>query len=402
MNLPNRSPAITSIDLSLAAPPAIPAINSEAATHADFSHVRYAQCWEDADVLLEALDIKPGDDCLSIGSAGDNALAMLTRDPGRVVVIDLNPSQLACLELRVAAYRELDHAGLLELIGSRPSERRGALYRRCRSQLTAAVRAFWDAQPDEVAAGIGGAGKFERYFATFRDRVLPWVHSREKRERLLRGGSRKEREAFYDDEWDTWRWQLMFRVFFSRFVMGRMGRDPSFFRYVEGSVAERILTRARHALTVLNPAENPYLEWILTGRHGAALPLALRPENFEAIRRNLDRIEWHCRSLESYLDTVKEGTFDRFNLSDIFEYISEENYHRLLERVIRAGGNGARLAYWNTLVERHRPDSLAEGLRSLDTLSRSLHLRDKAFFYNAFIVEEIFSPRNPSRPIPVK
>ncbi len=76
---------------------------SEAATRADFSLIRYAQCWEDADILLEALAIKPGDDCLSIGSAGDNALALLSRRPGRVVVIDLNPSQLACLELRVAA-----------------------------------------------------------------------------------------------------------------------------------------------------------------------------------------------------------------------------------------------------------------------------------------------------------
>ena len=29
----------------------------------------------------------------------------------------------------------------------------------------------------------------------------------------------------------------MFRMFFSRTVMGRFGRDPSFFRYVEGDVA---------------------------------------------------------------------------------------------------------------------------------------------------------------------
>src|SRR6185369_9655062 len=143
---------------------------------------------------------------------------------------------------------------LLELIGSRPSQRRDALYRRCRSQLSVPVRAFWDAQPDEIARGIGGAGKFERYFATFRNRVLPLVHSRRQVERLLRGGTREEREAFYNDEWDTWRWQAMFRLFFSRFVMGRMGRDPSFFRYVEGSVAQRILTRGRHALTALDPA----------------------------------------------------------------------------------------------------------------------------------------------------
>jgi S-adenosylmethionine-diacylglycerol 3-amino-3-carboxypropyl transferase len=362
---------------------------SEVAQRADFSLIRYAQVWEDADILLEGLDVQPGDTCLSIASAGDNALALLARRPRRVVAVDMNPAQLACLELRVAAYRELDHPGLLELIGSVPGGRRAALYRRCRSGLSAAAREFWDARPESIEQGIGAAGKFERYFETFRRRVLPWVHSRDRVWELLGGGTEEEREAFYDGDWNTWRWQLMFRLFFSRAVMGRMGRDPSFFKYVEGSVAVRILGRARHALTALNPAENPYLQWILTGRHTTALPFALRPENFEVIRTNLHRLEWHCTSLEAFLASSDPGTFDAFNLSDIFEYISVENYHRLLDQVIRSGRTGARLAYWNMLADRRRPESMADRLRSLDELGRSLLAQDKAFFYSAFVVEEV-------------
>ena len=70
-----------------------------------------------------------------IASAGDNALAMLTCRPGRVVAIDLSLAQLHALALRVAAYRVLEHAELLELVGSRPSRRRPALYARCRQAL---------------------------------------------------------------------------------------------------------------------------------------------------------------------------------------------------------------------------------------------------------------------------
>src|SRR5438067_13593140 len=120
-------------------------MGSEVAARADFSGIRYAQCWEDADVLLAGLDVQPGDVCLSMASAGDNSLALLTRSPRRVVAIDLNPAQLACLALRVAAYRELTHPELLELIGSTPSKRREALYRRCRPALATDARAFWDA-----------------------------------------------------------------------------------------------------------------------------------------------------------------------------------------------------------------------------------------------------------------
>src|SRR5216684_1368819 len=77
-------------------------MGSEVAARADFSGIRYAQCWEDADILLEGLDIQPGDICLAIASAGDNALAMLSRAPQRVIALDLSPAQLACVELRVA------------------------------------------------------------------------------------------------------------------------------------------------------------------------------------------------------------------------------------------------------------------------------------------------------------
>ena len=364
-------------------------MRSEAAGHADFSLMRYAQCWEDADILLEALDVQPGHVCLSIASAGDNALALLSRSPARVVALDLSPAELAALELRVAAYRELSHAELLVLVGSTPGDGREGLYRRCHRLLSERARKFWDAHPEEIARGIGGAGKFERYFALFRNRVLPLVHRRARVERLLAGGSREERLGFYEREWNTWRWRLLFQVFFSRLVMGRMGRDPSFFKYVEGSVAQRILQRTRHALTELDPAENPYAQWILTGRHTTALPFALRPENFETIRKHLDRLEWRCQSIEQFLETFDNALIDGFNLSDIFEYMSQENYHHLLEKLVRSGRRGARLVYWNMLAERRRPDSMSAVLRPLSELACRLHAQDKAFFYNALVVEEI-------------
>ena len=365
----------------------INAMKSEVAKRADFSDIRYAQCWEDADVLIKALDIQSGHVCLSIASAGDNTLAMLARAPERVIAIDLSTAQLACLELRVAAYRELNHGELLELIGSHPSARRAALYRRCRKLLSSDARNFWDGRSNEIEGGIGGAGKFERYFACFRERVLPLAHSHQRVARLLTG-SPVDREAFYESEWNTWLWRALFKIFFSRAVMGRLGRDPRFFQHVEGGVAERILARTRHALTALDPRDNPYIQWILTGRHTSALPYALRVENFEAIRANLRRLEWRRQSLEEFLSERGGIAVDRFNLSDIFEYVSREHYWRMLELLLGASRGGARLAYWNMLAERRRPETMAGSLRPLESLAARLHAEDKAFFYSAFIIEE--------------
>jgi S-adenosylmethionine-diacylglycerol 3-amino-3-carboxypropyl transferase len=171
--------------------------------------------------------------------------------------------------------------------------------------------------------------------------------------------------------------------------MGRMGRDPSFFAYVEGDVGTRILERAKHAVTELDPAANPYLQWIMKGRHTTALPLALRPEHFGTIRANLDRLEWRCQSVEDFLNEQGPRSIDRFNLSDIFEYMSPENFHRLLAHLAASGRPGGRLAYWNMLAPRSRPDSMANVLRPLNDLSARLHLQDKAFFYSRFVVEEV-------------
>lgn len=364
-------------------------MGSEVAGKADFTGIRYAQCWEDADILLEALDIRPDDVCLSIASAGDNALAMLSKGPKQVVALDLSPAQLACLELRVAGYSEFQHSELLELVGSRPSTRRPLLYDRCKKHLSQAARDFWDARQAEIERGIGSLGKFEHYFELFRNRVLPLVHSRKRVDRLLRGGSPAEREAFFQGKWNSWRWRLLFKMFFSRFVMGRLGRDPSFFQYVEGSVSDRILSRTQHALTKLDPADNPYLQWILAGSHTTALPYALRLENFEAIRANLNRLDWRCLSVEDYLANVAPKSISKFNLSDIFEYMSPAAYETLLGKLVESGRVGGRLAYWNMLAPRSRQATMADRLEPKTELAARLHLEDKAFFYSRFVVEEI-------------
>jgi S-adenosylmethionine:diacylglycerol 3-amino-3-carboxypropyl transferase len=364
-------------------------VPSEAATAADFTIIRYAQVWEDADILLEALDIRPEDECLSIASAGDNALAMLARGPRRVIALDMNPSQLACLELRVAAFRRLDYPEILELIGSRVSKRRIKLYQAIRLALSGRVRAFWDARQELLARGVGSSGKFENYFRLFRERVMPLVHSRRTISRLLEGRDLAARQHFYNETWNTWRWRVLFHLFFSRSVMGTLGRDPSFFRYVEGNVAERILSRTRHALTELDPSTNPYLQWILTGWHQTALPFYLREENVAAIRENLDRLEWHLASLEDFLSRDGARSLSKFNLSDIFEYLSVENAEALLYQIAASARPGARLAYWNMLAPRCASEALRNRIRPLSELAGRLHLRDKAFFYSAFVVEEI-------------
>jgi S-adenosylmethionine-diacylglycerol 3-amino-3-carboxypropyl transferase len=363
--------------------------------------LRYGQVWEDADVLLAGLAPKPGAHLLSIASAGDNALALLTTHPAKVVAVDYNPVQIYALELRIAALKTLTYDELLELIGTRPNLdqldrpdrsnrsnqsgqlKRAALYTRLKPLLSEPARNYWDTRPDAIASGIGHSGRFEQYFGLFRRWVLPLFWNSQQVSGLLSPKPLAQREQFYQDHLDTWRFRLLFRIFFSRRVM-KLGRDKGYFTHVQGPFSEALLARARYGITVLEPANNPYLHWILRGTYSDALPLWLRPEHFGTIRDNLDRLETFCGSLEDYLSQTSYR-FDGHNLSDVFEYLTPEATQQLMQRLIDKSHPGARLLYWNMRVPRS-----GEGLslRPL-ALAEELFARDMAFFYSRLVIEEV-------------
>ena len=76
-------------------------IKSEVEDYAKFDIIRYAQVWEDAEILIESLNINENDNILSIASAGENALSLLIKNPNKVYAIDLNANQIACTEFKI-------------------------------------------------------------------------------------------------------------------------------------------------------------------------------------------------------------------------------------------------------------------------------------------------------------
>jgi len=171
--------------------------------------------------------------------------------------------------------------------------------------------------------------------------------------------------------------------------LGRLGRDPRFFDYVEGEVAKPIFTRAKRAFTELDPSRNSYLQWIAWGQYRKVLPHVWREENFASIRAHIDRLEIELASVESYLSRAADASIDRFNLSDIFEYISQDGSDQLFRDIVRCGRRGGRLAYWNMQASRRCPADLAGRVRRLDDLSGCLYRATSTFFYSAFYVDEL-------------
>lgn len=358
---------------------------------AKFDIVRYANCWEDADILVSALQPGTGKRFLSIASSGDNTLSLIA-EGADVVAADLSTAQLACLELRCAAFRNLEYDDTLAFLGVTQSQQRMRTFQSLRHDLSTAAVAFWDRHRDAIYSGVIHMGKFENYFRVFRKRVLPLIHNRSTVARMLEPKGKSERLRFWNASWNNLRWRALLRLFFSRFLMARMGRDPEFFRYVTGSISDQIQRRARYAIVDLAPDQNPYLQYIAVGNYSTALPRYLRSEHYEAIRSGLDRLTIFRGPIEQAAATHGEGRFDGFNLSDIFEYVNEQTSSRVYGELLKHAKPSARLAYWNTFVPRSCPRDFADHVRPLDQLSADLFAQDKAFFYNHFQVDEVIRP----------
>jgi S-adenosylmethionine-diacylglycerol 3-amino-3-carboxypropyl transferase len=355
------------------------------ADRADFGIVRYANCWEDADVLVEALAASArGGRVLSIASAGDNVLALLTQAPELIVAVDLSAAQLACLELRMVGFANLEHPELLAFLGVSPCARRADTYRLLRTGLSQCSRGFWDQHARTIEHGVIHGGKFERYFGYFRA-LLPLIHSKRCIEEVLEPKTAAQRRQFYAQRWNTWTWRAVAKIFFSRRLIGWLGRDPSFFEHVDGSVANHVLARAQHGVTELDANDNPYLRYIVTGGFEPCLPLYLREEQFAQIRDGLDRI----RIVRGDLTDVGQryGDFSAFNLSDIFEYMDEATFTGCAGWLASAAVEEATLAYWNMLVPRSLACTLPTAFHHQRERSADLHRRDKAFFYRALHVD---------------
>ncbi len=353
------------------------------------SKILYSQCWEDTDILIEGLNIQPDSICLSIASAGDNSLALLTKNPKKVIALDLNPSQIAIVDLKVAAIKELNHLEFLSFIGVQNCSNRLDIYQKCKKHLHPKSVSYWNENLECIKQGIVYIGKFDNFFNIFRKRMMRFIHSKKTINILFTLTSISQANDFYYNTWNNLRWRFLFKIFFSEFIVKRFGRNPDFFKYVQDNLSKKMLERTVQAMTEQIPKENPYLYWILNGNYSNVLPYYLRKPNFQLIKNNIDKLEYHLLSIEDYLKKNSNQKIDVFNLSDIFEYMNQTNFKYLYKTILEAGKAGSRLAYWNFLVPRSCPDQYKKQIKSLSELASTLSKKDKTFFYSRFVLEEI-------------
>jgi len=351
-----------------------------------FDFIRYANCWEDADILLEGLSPQPGKKILSIASAGDNSFLLLKSSPELLVAVDVNKTQLYLTELKKICIKHLGREEVLQFLGFKRGNDRSATFDSIKKHLSSECRIYWEHHVNHLERGVIYQGKFEKYFILFSRRILPLIHFRKTTSKLFEEKSEEQQALFYNNRWNNMRWKLLFKVFFSKYVMGKFGRDPKFLEQVKVPVSEYIYEKAAHHLKSKYAQTNFMLRFNLTGRFANLLPPYLQRENFDTIKKNIDKLVVFEGFAEDAFN--KYGKFNYMNLSNIFEYMDDELFRKTGKVLHENLEQHGRIAYWNLMVPRRISEILPDSMEYKKELSEKLSEIDRGFFYNQFIVDE--------------
>lgn len=365
-----------------------------------FSGLVYAQIWEDPDVDMEALAIRPGCRIVTIASGGCNALSYLLGDPARIEAVDLNRTHVAFNRLKLAALTSLpDHGSFFRFYGGGDSLENADLYRsHIRANLDPETRAYWEGRRlsgrrriSIFSRGLYRHGLLGLFIgAGHRAARLYGIDPRE----LLAARSLEEQRAFFDTSLAP-----LFDRKLVRWVTGRksslygLGIPPQQYDALAtaGEGMASILRERLEKLTCDFPLSENYFAWQAFGRRYDAsgpLPPYLKPENFDIVRARAERLTITNASFGEFLSAKPEACVDRFILLDAQDWMNDAQLNELWLEITRTAAPGARVIFRTAAAESLLPGRLADSLLERwdyrEAESRALHARDRSSIYGGF------------------
>ncbi len=361
-----------------------------------FHGIVFNMSWEDPEMDRRALKVGPGDTVISISSAGCNPLNFLCQKPDQLITIDGNPAQNAVVELKLAAIQTLEHDDFFNIFAARRPSVASKVYRgRLRPLLSPRSREFWDKNLWMVHRGLYDFGKMGVAARIIRF-VLPLIGiSKSRMEEFFELRGLEDQERMYRKYVEPRLWgPVVQRLCESRWFMYLCGVHPRQLDLVDGrhGIYAYVKERIEYALTKVPIYDNYFLSVTATGRfRGRRVPPYLLEENFETLRECVDRVTVVNGWLGPYLDTREPGSISKFNLLDIFDWMTPELFEGTLSSVLRAARSDARLIYRSGSYELPPPPAIRKRLHHHEELSKELLAIDRSATYGSFYV---FSLKN--------
>jgi len=350
--------------------------------------VNYSMVWEDPKLLLNTAKNLQNPKILSISSAGDNALSLLSLSGSSVTAVDMSEPQNQLLKLKKVALSRFSHEDYLKLLGyleSSPSKRL-ELYQKIKNELDNTCLIYWTAQEHVIKEGLIHCGRLEKYFNKFQEHGVQRIFSSDELDFLVNNKNIELQKQKIHEK--TPHIKSFLADYFNQKSFSSEGRSEAQYKYVkkEVSIEKHITERTLEALQTQLIAENSYLHYIFTKTFSLDnLPDHVQAESFQKIKNNIENLEIITSDIESLLSGT-QNNYDFFNLSDVFEYVSEEHFEVMLNVLNANSSQRAKICYWSLFVD--RTPSKASHWELNTALSKKMFQIDRVWFYKNFHILE--------------
>ena len=373
-----------------------------------FSGLVYPQIWEDPDVDMAAMDLKPGHRLVTIGSGGCNVLAYLSRSPGRIDVVDLNLHHIALNRLKLAAFRHLpSRADVVRMLAMANVPSNSASFDLFLApNLDAGTRAYWQRRRwngrrrvEAFDRNIYRSGLLGRFIAT--GHLIARLHGVDLTE-FARVRSLREQRIFFDTRVAPLFDRPLIRWLTSRkSSLFGLGIPPQQYDELVRTSADRtmapVLRQRLEKLACHFPLRDNYFAWQAFVRRypdkqEGCLPTYLLPENYLAIRDNVDRVAVHHASFTELLAQKPVASVDRYVLLDAQDWMTDEQLNDLWREIGRTAAPGARVIFRTageaSILEGRVHGAILGRWTYLRERSQELTLRDRSAIYGGLHVYE--------------
>lgn len=296
------------------------------------SNLIYNACWEDPRIDRAIMKINSSSRIVMITSAGCNALDYLLDLPESIHVIDVNPRQNALLQLKMAVFRNGTHEDLFSMFGKGHHDDLENFYNtKLRNDLPDYARAFWD-EKLKYFKKDGLKKSFYFYgtsgnFAWLMYRYIKTHPLLKKRVELLLNAKNLEEQTRAYEAVESVLWNFMVRWVMRRHTtMAMLGVPRAQRELIKNEYPGGIMNFLRSSLynvfTKIPMEENYFWHAYLTGSYTESCsPNYLKPENFEFIRENLNRIHIHNNTISGFL-SENPSQYTHFVLLDHQDWLA--------------------------------------------------------------------------------
>jgi S-adenosylmethionine-diacylglycerol 3-amino-3-carboxypropyl transferase len=370
-----------------------------------FNGLVYPQIWEDPEVDMQAMELRPGHHVVAIASGGCNVLSYLTAAPLRITAVDLNRAHVALTRLKLTGLRHLpDWPTYYRFFGEARHPRNLRDFNRyLRPHLDSETRNYWDGRGwtgrrryRHFAGNLYRRGLLGRFIGA--SHGIARLYGKDM-SGLLESRSTDEQRRFFEEEiaplFDR---RLVRWLTARRLSLYGLGIPPAQYAALAGGRPMSAVLRQRlERLACGFPIDQNYFAWQAFGRAyapaaGGPLPPYLQEQHFENLRDRVSGVTVNRTSFTDALLAMPSASVDRYVLLDAQDWMNDAQLAALWSEITRTAVPGARVIFRTAgettiLPGRVPADTLSRWCYHED-LSRQLASRDRSSIYGGFHLYE--------------